>query len=663
MTEAVDAWLGVDTGGTFTDFVYFDGANLRIHKVLSTPDDPARAILQGLEQMGLESAAQAGRLAVIHGSTVATNAALEGKGVATAYVTNQGLEDVLTLGRQHRRELYNLMPAVEPPPVPPQQCFGVAFRTGPDGHRLCEPSDEQLQALTEAIRLAGVSAVAINLVFCFLDPESEDRLAAAMPEDCFVSRASRVLPESGEYERGIATWLNAWLGPRVQQYLGRLGQALGRAPVSMMQSSGGTIALEQAGEHAVNLLLSGPAGGLAAARYLGESLGEEALLTFDMGGTSTDVALVRHQVALTTEGFIGPWPVAVPMVDMHTIGAGGGSLARVDAGGVLQVGPESAGADPGPACYGRGGTEPTVTDANRVLGRLPDAVAMGGGLRLDRDAALAAFEPLTGAINGSAQAVAEGVIRLANEHMARALRTISIQRGDDPRGYRLCCFGGAGGLHVCALAEALGMWKALVPLHGGVLSALGMLVAPRERQLSRTLLLPVDDDTPARASPALAALERDGRRALEAEGVDAARIEAQWMLAMRYEGQSFTLDIPWEGGVELVHRFALQHQHQYGHRLDCRVQLVSVRVAVRAPAGQWRLPDWRADPDAKDSQTMVAGETEPVTVRARAGLHAGEILEGPMLITEAVSTTWLARGWRAQVSREGHLLLSLPSSA
>lgn len=663
MTAAVNAWLGVDTGGTFTDFVYYDGADLRIHKVLSTPDDPSRAILTGLREMSLETMAREGRLAVIHGSTVATNAALERKGVATAYVTNEGLEDVLALGRQNRRELYNLTPGVETPPVPAEYCFGVSFRTAADGRRLLEPEAAELQSLADEIRATGVSAVAINLVFSFLDPDAEDRLAAVMPPECFVSRSSRVLPESGEYERGIATWLNAWLGPRVQQYLGRLGSALGKARVSMMQSSGGTIALGQAGDHAVNLLLSGPAGGLAAARHLGETLGEQALLTFDMGGTSTDVAMVRREIELTTEGHIGPWPVAVPMVDMHTIGAGGGSLARMDSGGALQVGPESAGADPGPACYGRGGSEPTVTDANRVLGRLPDTAALGGGLTLDRDASLASFEPVARTMDVSPEQAAEGVLRVANEHMARALRTISIQRGDDPRGYRLCSFGGAGGLHVCALAEALGMRKALVPVHGGVLSALGMLVAPRERRLSRGLLLMVNPETVERSRPVFEALEQRGRQALEAEGVEAGLIEAVWSAELRYAGQSFTLNLPWKGGADLMERFARQHQHHYGHRLAGEVELVSVRVAVRVPAGEWHLPAWCADTGARDSEALVAGEPEPVPVRERGGLHAGEKLAGPMLITDAVSTTWLARGWQAQVHREGHLLLSRQSTA
>lgn len=659
MGNTVDRWLGVDTGGTFTDFVLHEAGALRIHKVLSTPDDPSRAILRGLEELGVMADARAGRLGVVHGSTVATNAALERKGVPTAYVTNTGLEDVLTLGRQNRAELYNLMPERPEPPVPPERCFGVSARTGADGERLREPEAGELEALASELEAAGVSAVAINLVFSFLDPEAEDRIAAALPEGLYVSRSSRVLPESGEYERGIATWLNAWLGPIVQRYLGRLGENLGQAPVAMMQSSGGTMGLEQAGDHAVNLLLSGPAGGLSAARFLARSLGEEALLTFDMGGTSTDVAMVRDPIRLTSEGHIGPWPVAVPMVDMHTIGAGGGSLARVDAGGLPQVGPESAGASPGPACYGGGGTEPTVTDAHCVLGRLPASTRLGGGMALDVDAARAAFEPMARALDCSVEDAARGVLRVANEHMARALRTISLQRGDDPRAHRLCSFGGAGGLHVCALAEALGMERALVPLHGGVLSALGMLVAPRERQLSRALLMSVSaPGLLTEAESGFRALEEEGRRALISEGVASGAIEAQWSADLRYHGQSFCLNLPWSGGDDLADRFARAHEAQYGHALAQPVELVSLRVAVRAPAGEWSMPAWQPDGNDGADTVPVAGEPEPVALRQRGSLKVGERLQGPMLITEAVSTTWLAPGWEARVSGEGHLLLA-----
>ncbi|MGB5261764.1 MAG: hydantoinase/oxoprolinase family protein, partial [Gammaproteobacteria bacterium] len=476
-------WLGIDTGGTFTDFVLYDGRGLCVHKVLSTPAAPEQAILQGIRELGLATDG----LRVIHGSTVATNAALERKGVRTAYITNRGLGDVLTIGRQARRELYNLQPAPPLPPVPRELCLEVGARTGADGRAVSSLSATDRDAVRAAIAAMQPQAVAINLLFSFLDDGDEREVASWLPDDVFVSCSADVLPEYREYERGIATWLNAWVGPLVAGYVQRLGKALAPAPLAVMQSSGGTLSADQAGRKAVQLLLSGPAGGLMGARYLGQQAGQARLLSFDMGGTSTDVALIDGEIRLTSEGHIGPWPVAVPMVDMHTIGAGGGSIARVDDGGLLQVGPESAGADPGPACYGRGGARPTVTDANLVLGRLQADAFLGGAMALDVGAARQVMQTLASGLECSIEEAAQGVLAVANEHMAQALRVISVQRGEDPASYVLMSFGGAGGLHVCALAEALGMARALVPVQAGVLSALGMLVAPPSRQLSHTL--------------------------------------------------------------------------------------------------------------------------------------------------------------------------------
>ena len=376
-------WLGVDTGGTFTDFVLYDGQGLRVHKVLSTPHAPEEAILQGIRELGL---AMSG-LRVVHGSTVATNAVLERKGVRTAYITNRGLGDVLTIGRQARRELYNLQPEPTLPPVPRELCLEVSARTGADGRPVESLGAADRDTIQAAIAALKPRSVAINLLFSFMNDSDEREIAAWLPNDVFVSRSSNVLPEYKEYERGIATWLNAWVGPLVAGYLQRLGEALAPAPVAVMQSSGGTVSANLAGQKAVQLLLSGPAGGLMGARFLGQQAGCARLLTFDMGGTSTDVALIDGDIRLTNEGHIGEWPVAVPMVDMHTIGAGGGSIARVDDGGLLQVGPESAGAAPGPACYGRGGLQPTVTDANLVLGYLQADAFLGGAMPLDPAAA------------------------------------------------------------------------------------------------------------------------------------------------------------------------------------------------------------------------------------------------------------------------------------
>lgn len=648
--------LGVDTGGTFTDFVCSDGERLRIHKVLSTPERPEAAILQGIRELGLETAP----LRLMHGSTVATNAVLEGQGARVMYVTGRGLGDVLTLGRQHRERLYALELPPEEPPVPPELCWETGGRLTPDGTLVDPLTDEDLSAFQQALADRRPEAVAINLPFSFVDGGLEDALAERVPDGVFVSRSHQVLAEYGEYERGIATWLNARVGPVMSGYLRRLTAALPKASVSVMQSSGERVAADQAARIAVNLLLSGPAGGLMAGRYLGELAGEPRLLSFDMGGTSTDVAVIDGEPALTSEGHIGGWPVAVPMVDMHTIGAGGGSLASVDAGGLLQVGPRSAGADPGPACYGRGGTGATVTDAHLVLGRLRPDAFLGGDMTLDPAAARAALTRLGQGLGLSPEAAAEGVLQLANEHMARALRVISVERGLDPRDFTLLSFGGAGGLHVCALADALEMSRALVPVHAGVLSALGMLAAPRGRQLSRTLTGPLTELGAERVERVLAALAYSGRRALTAEGVAVAEQRTQPSLDLRYQGQAYTLNVAWSEGagvdasIEAFHRL---HEQRYGHRLEEPVELVNVRQSVTGPRPVPPLPRLAPGDGGPVALGRVHGVAGQVPVYARARLGAGQHLRGPALITEQVSTTWLAPGWSAQVDDYGNLLL------
>jgi len=651
--------LGVDTGGTFTDFVYLDAqGRLRVHKVLSRPEAPDQAILQGVRELGLEVAAG---LRVVHGSTVATNAVLERKGARTLYVTNAGLGDVLAIGRQNRPRLYDLEPRLPPPPVPPGMVVEVGARTGADGRPVRPLRDEDLEALAHAVRTLAPEAVAINLLFSFLDDGDERRLAEAVPGHVFVCRASEVLPEYKEYERGIATWLNAYVGPLVRGYLERLRDGLAPAPVAVMQSSGETIAADQAGRHGVRLLLSGPAGGLAAARFIGRELGKPRLLTFDMGGTSTDVALIDGDIRLTSEGRVAGYPVAVPMVDMHTIGAGGGSIAWVDEGGLLQVGPRSAGAHPGPACYGRGGEEATVTDANLLLGRLlPDAF-LGGRMTLDVGAAERAFLRLGRRLGMDAEEAAAGVLRLAEEHMTGALRVITVQRGIDPRDFVLTSFGGAGGVHVCALAEALGCREALVPLHAGVLSALGMLVAPPGRQRSRTLARPLDELEAPAVEALLEGLAAEARRELAQEGIPEAQLTVHPSVDLRYQGQSFTLNLPWTGLADLERAFARAHQARYGHTLPLPVELVNLRVAVRGPVpevGLSTLPPHRPAADKPHRHVRVAGVAEAVPVFRREDLGAGFTVEGPALVTETVSTTYLAPGWRLVVLPQGHLHLT-----
>ncbi len=648
--------LGVDTGGTFTDFVMLgaDGT-LHVHKVLSTPHAPELAILQGIDDMGLERT----QLQLVHGSTVATNAALEGKGVRTLYVANRGFADLLTIGRQQRAALYELQPAPVEPPVPPALCIETGGRLAADGE-LVEPLDDaDLAALVAAVERLAPEAVAVNLLFSYLDPSLEARIAAALPDGLFVSLSSRVLPEIREYERGMATWLNAWIGPRVAGYLQRLGEGLRGAPVSVMQSSGDTVDAAQAADHAVRMLLSGPAGGLVAARHVGRMTGRERLLTFDMGGTSTDVALVDGEPRLTGDGHIGRYPVAVPMVDMHTIGAGGGSIAWLDAGGMLQVGPQSAGADPGPACYGRGGALPTVTDANLLLGRLQADAFLGGAMTLDATAARRALDAVAGPMGVSAAQAARDIVAIANEHMAQALRAISIKRGADPREHVLVSFGGAGGLHVCALAGLLDMHEAIVPLHGGVLSALGMLVARPGRQLSRTRIALLDAVAEADLDADFATLQAAGLAALADEGFAAAACEARRSADLRYPGQSYTLNLPWQGVTASAAAFHALHESRYGHRLDLPVELVNLRVQVRGPAAALRLPGLPAAPPAAPlGDASLAGVDGPVARFDRDRLVAGQEIAGPALVHERVSTTWIEPGWRLRVDRVGNLLLS-----
>jgi N-methylhydantoinase A len=647
--------LGIDTGGTFTDFVLADNGRLRVHKVLSTPQAPEQAIVQGIRDLGVAL----DDLTVVHGSTVATNAVLEGKGARTVLVTNRGLADLLTIGRQARAALYDLQPPPVAAPVPAELCLETGGRLAADGAEVEPLVAEDLAVLRRRLQALAPEAVAIDLLFSFLDDRHERAVATAVPDGVFVSRSSEVLPEYREYERGVATWLNARVGPLVQGYLQRLDAAVAPAVVTVMQSSGGTMAAAEAGRRGVHMLLSGPAGGLMGARFVGRAAGRGRLLTFDMGGTSTDVALIEGGVRLTSEGSVAGYPVAVPMVDMHTIGAGGGSIAGVDAGGLLTVGPQSAGADPGPACYGRGGTGPTVTDANLVLGRLRPDAFLGGRMALDVAAARTAVGTVAEGLGLTLEAAAEGIVRLANEHMAAALRVISVQRGIDPRGFALMCFGGAGGLHVCALAEALGINEALVPVHGGVLSALGMLVAPRSRQLSRTLGVPLDGVDVEMIDARLAELSAQGRAALVDEGVSEAAITEARSLDLRYVGQSYTLNVPWQGASASAAAFHAAHRERYGHDLDEAVELVNVRVAVHGPEPELNLEPLSGGPAAEPRQRVrLYGVDDEVAVYARADLRAGQRVAGPALVTETVATAYLASGWVADVEASGTLVLT-----
>ncbi|MEX2499549.1 MAG: hydantoinase/oxoprolinase family protein [Wenzhouxiangellaceae bacterium] len=637
--------VGVDTGGTFTDFVALIDGRLHTAKVLSTPDDPARAITEGLERLGLEST----RVDLVHGTTVGTNAVLEGKGARVVFVTTTGFADMLSLGRQNRDRLYSLAQPRVAAPVDEQFCLEIDARASSDGELLAEPGHDALAELARRIEQLAPDSVAVNLLFSWLRPDLERAVRDALPGDLPVSLSSEVLPEIREYERGIATWLNASVGPKLAGYLGRLERALAGGRLAVMQSSGLTVSASQASARAVHLLLSGPAGGLAAAAFIGRELGRERLLSFDMGGTSTDVALLVGKPALTRDGRIGRYPVAVPMVDMHTIGAGGGSIVRVDAGGLIQVGPESASADPGPVCYGRGGTDITVTDANLLLGRLPRETRLGGTHRLDFDAAAAAMDDLAEHAGLAREALARGVLRIANEHMSRALRVMSAERGVDPKSATLMSFGGAGGLHVCELAESLGMTSAVVPARSGVLSALGMLVARPGRQATASLLKRADAVAESDIDDAFEPLTDQVRDELAAEGIATDELEVERWIDCRYVGQSATLELPMQAPDGLADSFHEAHQRAFGHRLELPVELVGLRVEARGEARVHDVPPLQQD----DRDPEIDHE---VPVMTRAGLKDREVA-GPAIVMDRDATTWVAEGWHAALDRSGHLML------
>jgi N-methylhydantoinase A len=676
-------FLGVDTGGTFTDFILFDDKSklIRIHKVLSTPKSPEKAILQGIADLArVDVKLDTNNLTLVHGSTVATNAILEGKGVRTVYITNKGLADVLSIGRQAREELYNLTPIKKPPLIERDLCVEVNSRLSAQGEHLQKLSEQDLLELTEQLTALAPEAVAINLLFSFFDDSEELKIEQIIPQNIFISRSSDVLPEYKEFERGMTTALNAKVGPLLQGYLHRLEDKLENCSLSIMQSSGGTTSAEQAGRYPVNLLLSGPAGGLKGAQTVAAASGVNQLLSFDMGGTSTDVSIIDKEIGFTTGAKIGGYPVAVPMVDMHTIGAGGGSIAQVDAGGLLLVGPESAGADPGPACYGKGGKRPTVTDANVVLGRLLPQSFLGGNMQLDKAAAFFAVQTIADALSSddkrmSVEQAAQGIIDVVNDHMVRALRVMSVERGEDPKDFTLVSFGGAGGLHVCALAAELEMTKALVPVNAGVLSALGMLAAEASRERSRTINKRLKDCDVASIEQIFEELVNHTKTELlinahpsischpepQSEGsysTKPARVQTILTVDVRYQGQSNAINLPWHGMQNIEQAFHQKHKDSYGHDLDVDIELVNLRVRAIEQRQSFELPQWQPTEELNEQFTTMPGIEDQVPVINRSALKVGQQIKGPALITETSSTTWLAKGWIAEVDRVGNMKCS-----
>lgn len=655
--------LGVDVGGTFTDFLLWDEGGFQAHKRPSTPDDPSRAVLEGIEELGVRPAL------VVHGSTVATNAVLERKGARTALITTAGFRDLLTIGRQNRPDIYDLEPETPEPLVPRDLIFELHGRLRPDGSVEEQLDHSEVRALVHDALEGGATALAVSLLYAYANPTFEDLFApVAAANDLYLSLSSQVSPEYREVERTATAVLNAYVGPVMSRYLGRLSAGLserGAGPLRIVQSDGGSADLERASRLPVATLLSGPSAGVAGAFAVAAAAGFERVLTFDMGGTSTDVALCDGAVPRRPDVTVGGFPARTPVVDVHTVGAGGGSIARVDAGGALRVGPESAGADPGPASYGRG-EQFTVTDAQVVLGRLGAGGLLGGRMTLDAERARRAAEPLLASFGGSAERAAQAVIDVATANMERALRVVSVQRGHDPREFTLVAFGGAGPLHACALADALAMPRVLVPLMPGVLAAQGAVGSDLTATGVRSILTRLEPGNYPAIEVALSAIADDVRTELAS-----AQTAITGALDLRYVGQSYELTVEvGAGGLDHAARdFHAGHEQRFAHSdSSAPVEVVNVRALGRVPSGldlprpHFALRDGPLAP-AAEVELSYNAEQLRADVYARAALVPGDAFAGPAIVTQLDSTTLVAPRWRAVVDDAGNLVLEREARA
>jgi N-methylhydantoinase A len=656
--------VAIDTGGTFTDCVYLAEGRLQVLKLFTTPADPSQAVLDGLGRIGAGE-----KLDVRHGTTLGTNTMLERTGACVAFVTTAGFEDTIAIGRQTRSRLYDWFAPLPVCLVPAELRFGVHERVSAEGEILRSPSDEELAALAGKVRASGAEAIAISLLFSFANPETERRVEAALrPLGVPISTSHRILPEFREYERASTTVVNAYLAPRIERYLDHLAQrvtaghdALG---VDVMQSSGGIIPARLAAEQPVRTVLSGPAGGVVGACQMARWAGFERIIGFDMGGTSTDVFLadtLSGDAQLSHESVVAGVPIGVPMLDIHTAGAGGGSIARFDAGGMLRVGPESAGAEPGPICFGRG-SRPTVTDANFLLGRLDAESFLGGGVRLDRERT----EQIMSAEKGSLATVEEfaaGILRVVETQMEKAIRVISIERGHDPRQCTLVAFGGGGPLHACSLARALRIPKVLVPPMPGALSAVGILLADAVRDYSRTIMLPGEAIENLEAG--FRELERQGAEDFSAMGLTG---KAHRSLDLRYRRQGYELNVPFDKQApsRAMGAFHNLHRQRYGFcDAERPVEIVNLRLRMIAAAEPY-TPE-RREPVRGDGSTAWVADREVffdgrfLTTRLyrRERLVPGDKIPGPAMITEYTSATVLPPGSSAEVDGFGNLIMTV----
>ena len=669
--------VGIDVGGTFTDIAILEDGRLRVHKLPSTPSDPSVGIVKGVIEAcpqfvdgGSEFAAD-----FVHGSTVATNALLEGKGGRTALITTLGFEDVLEIGRQSRSELYNLNVDRPAPLAPWELRFGLPERVDHHGAIVEDLLPEAIQTCVHLIEEAEVDSIAVSFLFSFLNPAHEEAVLAALeklPNNPFISISSKVLPEFREYERTSTVVINSYVGQVVSRYLTNLENSLGKG-LRIMQSSGGSITARLAADQPVRTILSGPAGGVVGAFYTGVQAGYPDIITLDMGGTSTDVSLCPSRIKETTGSQVGGYPISVPMIDIHTVGAGGGSIARVDAGGALVVGPQSAGADPGPACYGKG-DQITVTDANLVLGRMLPDNFLGGRMTLDRQRAEGLIAELASQISLSVQETALGVIRVVNANMARAIRATSQERGYDPRQFTMVPFGGAGPMHCCELAHEMGIPRVLVPARPGILSALGVAIADIVKDYSRTVMMRGDDINRVQLDEEFHGMEGLAREELEKEGLPMDRMVPQRFLDVRYVGQSFELTIDYPSPTRridtarmrrsIADSFYRAHLQRFGYadrgeaveivnlRLKLGLEMDKPQIVAVQAAGSGSTP-------ALIGEVQVVFSGGPVTTRLydRENLRTGDQISGPAIVLQMDTTVVITPGWTGTADDYGNLVL------
>jgi N-methylhydantoinase A len=662
--------LGIDVGGTFTDFALIEDNQLSIHKIPSSPASPEKSIITGIEELNPSKLAT-----IAHGSTVATNALLERKGAKTALVITKGFEDIIEIGRQTRPDLFDLQQDKPDTLVKAENRFGIEERMDHKGNIVTELTDVSIKSLVKSVKNADIDGVSVSLLFSFLNPAHEQILKNALSKiepKLYISISSEVLPEFREFERTSTVTVNSYIGPVVARYMANLTKSLGKG-IRIMQSSGGSISAELASQQPVRTILSGPAGGVVGARYISSLAGFDHIITFDMGGTSTDVSLCPNRIQETTNYTIGGQPVSVPMIDIHTVGAGGGSIASMDSGGALNVGPESAGANPGPACYGSG-TSTTVTDANLLLGRMHPDHFLGGKMVLDIQNSENSIAPLAQTMDVTKLQAAEGIIRVVNSNMERAIRSISLERGFDPRDFTLVPFGGAGPLHACDLAQELRIPRVLVPAYPGVLSALGIAVADVVKDYSQTVMLRGSIQK-SDLEKVFNSMQEQGRAEMLDQGIIESQLQPRKMLDVRYVGQSFELTIECpdqDNGFtsKVSEAFNIEHERRFGYKdPTSAIEIVNARFKMIAQSDRYqptaeKLSSKTPQNNALLGQNQVIfyGNRHTTTMYDRSKLLSGNTIEGPAIIFQLDSTTVIPPDWYGTLDVYKNLVLSLRNS-